>query len=150
MPLIGAFTLYENAIAHLKAPNESAFLEDGIFRVVLLNSTYTPDVLSDRYYRDIRNSELSTRRGYVAGGSIMRGVSLRDGKFTADSLVDLVNFRQTFNFIVIIRCSGVLLSPDDELLCYSECGRPVVGGGGHLTIKPHVKGIFQIFDSTED
>lgn len=126
--------------------NGAIDLDTDTIKVMLVTSTYTPDVDAHTKRSDITNEVSGT--GYSAGGEALanKAVSVdntdNEGVFDADDL--------TWSTATITARGAVLYksrggaSSADELICYIDFGSDIVSTGSDFTITWNAEGIINL------
>ena len=138
-----AWTVYSNAA--LEITNGSFDLASNTFYVILLTASYTPAPNTDTLYSDISANEVAAGSGYATGGVTLTGVTntLSGGTVTFNSAnPSWASFSATFRYAAIIQRAGASPAGTDKLLCYTDSGTSITGGGGTFTITMNASGIF--------
>lgn len=126
--------------------NNNIDLGADTFKLMLVTSTYTPDVDAHNRADDVTNEVSGT--GYTAGGATLANVAV-----TADNTNDLVKFDAddvtwsnstiTARGAVLYKSRGGAASAD-ELVKYFDFGSDQSSVGANFTVQFHANGILQI------
>lgn len=120
--------------------NGAVDFDTDVFKVMLLTSSYTPNIDSHAYRSDLTNEVSGT--GYSAGGATLGTVTLTQDNTNDRIVVDAPDVSWTTatitaRYAVLYKSRGGLASAD-ELVCYFDFGSDYTSTAGTFTIAWHV------------
>lgn len=140
------WVMYNNARERIG--DGSYDLDNDSFKVILLDSGYTPDVENDANYADISADELATANGYTAGGAALASVTWT--RSTVTVVFDATDPSWTASGGSIV-CRYAAIYDDthgsDGLVCYSLLDNTpadvTTTDGNTLTLQLSANGVFK-------
>jgi len=128
---------------------EALILDTDTIKVVLVTSSYTPNIDTHTQYSHITNQVTGT--GYTAGGATLANKSVAvdttndRAKFDADDTT-WTTASVTARGAIIYKYVDNAGSPDDTspLICYKDFGADVTSTNADFTIKWHADGILYL------
>jgi len=132
-----------------KIMDGSIDLDTDTIKVVLVTSSYSPDIDTHTQYSHITNQVTGT--GYTAGGATLANKSVTvdttndRAKFDADDTT-WTSASVTARGAIIYKYVDNAGSPDDTspLICYKDFGADVTSTNADFTIKWHADGILYL------
>lgn len=124
--------------------NNSVDLKNDDIYIMLVTSTYTPDIDNHTKRSDVTNEVVGT--GYVSGGKVLANKvftvdnSNNLGKFTADAIT-WSSSTITARGAVLYKHRGGAASAD-ELICYYDFGSDQTSVAADFIVTPNASGLF--------
>lgn len=123
--------------------NGAVDLDTDTLKVMLLTSTYSPNIDTHAFRSDLTNEVSGT--GYTAGGATLASPSVTQDNTNDRAAFDAADTSWstatiTARYAVVYKSRGGLSSAD-ELVCYFDFGSDYTSTAGTFTIQWHANGL---------